>query len=94
MIVIDKCQFDGTHFGLNLKGRVSTDGEVDASVIAIPFQAQNPVEKLLNMTLLPIAESLRYEISGNIKNPSVQPRYMLPRVLLNPLKPKTWIQLR
>ncbi len=87
-----KCRFDGTQFGINLEGQLTTSGEIDATARARMFQAENPVERLLNLTLSPVSEGLCYEITGDLKSPSIKPRYIIPRVLLNPLAPGEWFR--
>ena len=89
-----ECQLTGTQFGLEIDGGISTKGNIKGSARAKLFQAQNPVEKILNLTFSPLAESLRFELGGTVKKPTVKPLYMIPRVLLNPLSPKEWFRSR
>lgn len=89
-----QCQLTGTQFGLEIDGGITTTGNIKGSARAKLFQAQNAVEKILNITFSPLAESLRFELGGSVEKPTVKPLYMIPRVLLNPLSPKEWFRSR
>lgn len=92
----EKIQFDtrlkGNRFGIESQGTLTTKGNIDALGKLRIFQADNPIEKLLNITLIPVTESLRFSISGSVKDPFIDPFYIIPRVILNPLNPTKWFK--
>lgn len=91
-ISLNSCQFIGSRFGFSTSGSATTNGNLNLTGKLKIFQSPNPLNKLLNFTLSPITESFKFSIDGTIDNPVVSPTYILPRVLINPLKPTKWFK--
>lgn len=91
---IDLQQFDfsSDKFGIYASGKITTKGKINGSGKIRLFQNDRPIKRLINLTLAPVTESMKFNVSGEVSKPEVTPSYVIPRVLLNPLKPKRWLK--
>ncbi len=87
-----KCNFSSSKFGITATGKISTNGNVNGSGKVKFFQAKSPLQRMLNLSLSPFTESLKFRVQGPLTTPNITPSYFIPRIILNPLNPDKWIK--
>jgi len=72
---------------LHYDGTVDFAGQVNANVEAEMFRDTFLVGPLLSLLTTPVTKVFEYRVTGSLANPKSEPRYILPKLLLLPLRP-------
>lgn len=78
--------------GLSYDGMVDLEGRIEAVATAEFFGDTALIGPLLDKALLPLTETLKYEVTGTLAHPRAKPLYLLPRVILFPFRPFKTLQ--
>ena len=60
-------------------------GNLDAKVEAELLRDIPMIGQALSVALWPVSKLFVYKVSGNLRAPVVEPRYMVPKLLMNPI---------
>ena len=77
----------GAQVGLNYRGTIGLDGAVMANAEAFLFDDRELIGKVGNLTLMPLAKTFTFRITGHVSEPNVEPLFLIPKILVAPLKP-------
>lgn len=70
---------------LRYQGKIDFQGNLDAKVEAELLRDIPIIGQAISVALWPVSKLLVYKVSGNLRNPVVEPRYMFPKLLTNPI---------
>ncbi len=70
---------------LRYQGKIDFQGNLDAKVEAELLRDIPMIGQALSVVLWPVSKLFVYKVSGNLRAPIVEPRYMFPKLLMNPI---------
>lgn len=68
---------------LRYQGKIDFQGNLDAKVEAELLRDIPMIGQALSVALWPVSKLFVYKVSGNLRAPAVEPRYMFPKLLMN-----------
>lgn len=68
---------------LRYQGKMDLQGNLDAKVEAELLRDIPMIGQSLSVALWPVSKLFVYKVSGNLRAPVVEPRYMVPKLLMN-----------
>ena len=87
MLATDNLEMRETAVRLQYRGTVDFEGNVGAHVTAELLRDTWMVGKAVSLLFSPITKLFEYRVLGTLQDPKVEPLYLIPRVLLLPLRP-------
>ena len=70
---------------LRYQGKIDFQGNLDAKVEAELLRDIPMIGQAISVALWPVSKLFVYKVSGNLRAPVVEPRYMFPKLLTNPI---------
>lgn len=70
---------------LRYQGKIDLQGNLDARVEAELLRDIPIIGQVLSVVLWPVSKLFVYKVNGNLRDPVVEPRYMFPKLLMNPI---------
>lgn len=72
---------------LRYQGKIDFQGNLDAKVEAELLRDIPMIGQVVSAVLWPVSKLFVYKVSGNLRDPVVEPKYMLPKLLMKPINP-------
>ena len=70
---------------LRYQGKIDFQGNLDAKVEAELLRNIPMIGQVVSVALWPASKLFVYKVSGNLHDPVVEPKYMLPKILIKPI---------
>ncbi len=70
---------------LRYQGKIDLQGNLDAKIEAELLRDIPIIGHALSVALWPVSKMFVYKVSGNLRDPVVEPKYMFPKLLTNPI---------
>lgn len=86
-IFTDDLYIRGPSFGLKYQGTIDLNGNLDAQAEAQIFKETGLLGSMLDAALSPLTETFKYKVTGTLSSPQSRPLYLIPKILLFPLRP-------
>ena len=72
---------------LRYQGKIDFEGNLDAKVEAELLRDIPMIGQVVSTALWPVSKLFVYKVSGNLRDPVVEPKYMLPKLLMKLMDP-------